>query len=59
MIRSIHTNFSKDVPVSTYGDCGATLTTVIDGEQKINIFSFRCQFLRSKINLIFDKFVIV
>ena len=39
MIRSIHTNFSKDVPVSTYGDCGATLTTVIDGEQKINIFS--------------------
>lgn len=39
MIRSIHTNFSQDVPVSTYGDCGATLTTVIDGEQKINIFS--------------------
>ena len=39
MIRSIHTNFDKDVPVSAYGDCGATLTTVIDGEQKMNIFS--------------------
>jgi len=39
MIRSIHTNFYKDVPLITYGDCGATLTTVIDGEEKINIFS--------------------